>query len=258
MRSSVFPALSSAETVRLYFDPATPQIAFAAGDIKAALEKRKHTVQTHGLGALAKAGSGKKIVLAVATDKTAAAMLSAQGGKPVAVLSAQAYALRTTTAPDLSYWVLGGDANGAMYGGLQLAENIQFHDLARAYDEEEAPYLKNRGIKFNLPLDKESPTYFYGFQGTAHKLAVKDVWDLGFWKTWFDEMARHRYNVLSLWSPHPFTSMVNMEDEYPGIAIHGVTGFDETGKSVKVNDMSIDEENRVLARRHEVWPGKGL
>ena len=33
-----FTALSSAETVRLYFDPATPQIAFAAGDIKAALQ----------------------------------------------------------------------------------------------------------------------------------------------------------------------------------------------------------------------------
>ena len=33
-----FTALSSAETVRLYFDPATPQIAFAAGDIKAVLQ----------------------------------------------------------------------------------------------------------------------------------------------------------------------------------------------------------------------------
>ena len=129
-----------------------------------------------------------------------------------------------------------------MYGGLQLAENIQFHDLARSYDEQESPHLKNRGIKFNLPLDKESPTYFYGHHGTAHKLAIKDVWDLGFWKTWFDEMARHRYNVLSLWSPHPFTSMVNMEDEYPGVAINGVTGFDEAGQTVKVNNLSITEK----------------
>ena len=54
-----FPALSLAETVRLYFDPATPQIAFAAGDIKAALEKRKHTVQTHALAALTKAGPAR-------------------------------------------------------------------------------------------------------------------------------------------------------------------------------------------------------
>ena len=27
----------------------------------------------------------------------------------------------------MSYWVLGGDDNGAMYGGLQIAENINFN-----------------------------------------------------------------------------------------------------------------------------------
>ncbi|MCX6855735.1 MAG: hypothetical protein NTV80_12620 [Verrucomicrobia bacterium] len=235
-------ACSAAETVGLYYDPAMPQIVFAAGDIKAALERQKHKVETHELAELVKADSGKKIVLAVATDKAVTAQLSDQGGKPVTDLGPQAYALRTTTQPDMSYWVLGGDPNGAMYGGLQLAENIQFHGLARAYDEDESPHLKNRGIKFNIPLDKESPTYYYGHKGTSHKLAIKDVWDLGFWKTWFDEMARHRYNVLSLWSPHPFTSMVNMEDEYPGIAIQGVTGFDATGQSFKVNNLTIDEK----------------
>jgi hypothetical protein len=36
--------------------------------------------------------------------------------------------------------------------------------------------------------------------------------------------------------------MVNMEDEYPGIAIKGVTGYDEAGQSVKVNAMTIDEK----------------
>ncbi|MDA1276834.1 MAG: hypothetical protein O2960_22685 [Verrucomicrobia bacterium] len=231
-----------AETIQFYFDSDTPQIAFAAGDIKAALEKQEHTVQVHDLAALAKADSSKKIVLALATDNLATFTLSAQGGKPAAGLDQQAYALRTTTKPDLSYWVLGGDAVGVMYGGLQLAENIQFHDLARAYDEEESPHIKNRGIKFNIPLDKESPTYYYGHHGTSHKLAIKDVWDMGFWKTWFDEMARHRYNVLSLWSPHPFTSMVNMEDEYPGIAIQGVTGFDAAGQRVKVNNLTIDQK----------------
>jgi hypothetical protein len=237
-----FSVSSSAEMVRLYFDAATPQIAFAASDIKAALEKQKHTVETHDLAVLVKAGAGKKIVLTVAGDKAALSVLSAKGGRPAPSLGAQAYALRTTTQPDLSYWVVGGDANGAMYGGLQLAENIQFHDLAGIYDEEESPFLKNRGVKFNIPLDKESPTYFYGHHGTAHKLAIKDVWDMDFWKTWFDEMARHRYNVLSLWSPHPFTSMVDMENEYPGIAIQGVTGFDEAGNSVKVSDLTITEK----------------
>ena len=88
-----FPGLSSTENIRLYFDPDTPQIAFAANDIKAVLEKRNHTVQTHPLAALAKDDSGKKIVLAVATDNMANAILEAQGGRPVAGLGAQAYAL---------------------------------------------------------------------------------------------------------------------------------------------------------------------
>jgi len=69
--------------------------------------------------------------------------------------------IRSTSKPDLSYWVLGGDDNGAMYGGLQIAENIQFNGMAEAFNEDDAPHLKNRGIKFNVPLDKEAPTYFY-------------------------------------------------------------------------------------------------
>jgi len=73
-----FTSPLSAETIQLYFDSATPQIAFAAGDIKAALEKQKHTVQTHDLATLAKAGAGKKIILALATDKAVASQLAAK------------------------------------------------------------------------------------------------------------------------------------------------------------------------------------
>ena len=129
-----------------------------------------------------------------------------------------------------------------MYGGLQVAEYITFNGFANIYNEEESPYLKYRGVKFNIPLDKEAPTYFYDNGGTSHKEAIRHVWDMNFWTTWFDEMARHRYNVLSLWSPHPFTSMLNMEDEYPGIAIQGVTGYDENGNPEQVNNMTIDEK----------------
>jgi hypothetical protein len=244
-----FSAPSSAETVGLYFDPATPQIAFAAGDIKAALEKQKHTVQIHDLAALAKAGPGKKIVLAVATDKTAASILAAQGGKPVAGLGTQAYALRTTTAPDLSYWVLGGDAVGAMYGGFQIAENIRFEQFAGSYDSEESPAILRRGIKLNLPLDKDSATYFSASKvSDSAKQAIPNVWDMNFWSAWFDEMARHRYNVVSVWNNHPFTSMIKMAD-YPDVAIQNVTGYDGYSKV-----MSIDEKiafwRKVMAYAH--------
>ena len=71
--------LSSAETVRLYFDPAKPQIAFAAGDIKAALESKSYTVETNNLSALSSADSGKKIVLALTNDSSAIALCWPKG-----------------------------------------------------------------------------------------------------------------------------------------------------------------------------------
>jgi hypothetical protein len=240
---------SNAETIHLYFDTATPQIAFAAGDIQAALQRQQHTVQTYALAALAKAGAGKKIVLALATDKAVASQLAAQGGGPASRLGEQAYALRTTTKPDLSYWVLGGDANGVMYGGLQIAENIQFNRFTRSYNNEESPAILKRGIKLNLPLDRNSPTYYSADKvGDAARKSIPHVWDMTFWTAWFDEMARNRYNAFSLWSNHPFTSMIKMA-EYPDVAIQNVAGYDGYSKA-----MSIDEKiafwKKVMAYAH--------
>ena len=238
----IVPKTAMGETVCVFYHPGIPQHAFAAGDIKNALEEKHFTVETKDLSTLADNCIGKKVVIALASNTQVKALLMTQGGSAANSLGEQAYALRTTTTPQISYWVLGGDDNGAMYGALQIAENIHFNGFAGAYNEEDSPFLKNRGIKFNIPLDEEAPTYFCDFRGTANRLAVRHVWDLSFWQTWFDEMARHRYNVLSLWCPHPFTAILNMEDEYPGIAIQGVTGFDESGNTVQINNWSIDEK----------------
>lgn len=238
---SVVPNISMAETVGLFYDFSIPQHIFAGNDIKNALESRGYTVEVKNLNSLDVSYRNKKIVISIIGNPIPKSIMKKQGGNKVPGLSPQSYALRTTLSPH-SYWIFGGDNNGAMYGALQIAENINFDGLKESYNEEEKPFLKNRGIKFNIPLDKESPTYFYSNDGTSNKLAIKDVWDINFWKIWFDEMARNRYNVLSLWSPHPFTSMLDMEDEYPGIAINGVVGYDNNGNEVQVNNMSIEEK----------------
>lgn len=244
--SCALPAFLSAETVQLYFDPASPQIAFAAGDTRAALEKQQCTVESYPLSALPSARSGKKIVIAIATDSAARSMLQSQGGRSVAALGEQAYALRTTRTPDLGYWVFGGDANGAMYGGLQIAEHIKFHQLKGTYDSEDAPVILKRGIKLNLPLDVNSATYFSASKvGDSAKHAIPHVWDLSFWATWFDEMARHRYNVVSVWNNHPFTSMIKLAD-YPDVAIQNVTGYDGYSKVLSI-DQKIDHWRKVMA-----------
>lgn len=244
-----FSALSSAETVRLYFDPATPQIAFAAGDIKAALERRNHTVETCDLAGLTNAGSGKKIILAFATDKTVTSTLSTQGGKLAAGLGTQAYALRTTTKPDLSYWVLGGDAVGAMYGGLHIAETISFSGLSGSLNNEETPFLLNRGMKLNLPLDKRIPTYVGGWSSTSAKKAIPHVWDMTFWKTLIDQQARNRYNVLSIWVHHPFPALVRVPD-YPKACLPNIQGFDGFVKEMN-HEQRVAFWREVMRHAHD-------
>lgn len=251
----LFTDLTSADNVTIFYNLATPQHSFAAGDIRSALEAKKHRVEIKDLAVFNQNTVGKRIVITLATDAKATALYKDQGGADLPALGEQAYSLRTTTIPDSTHWVFGGDINGAMYGALQLAETITFSDLPATLHEDDAPHLRNRGIKFNIPLDKKAPTYFYDNRGTANRLAIHHVWDITFWKTWFDEMARHRYNVLSLWNPHPFTSLVNLEDQYPGIAIHGVTGFDKDGKETQINDWSIDQKiafwQEVMRYGHE-------
>jgi hypothetical protein len=177
----------------------------------------------------------QKIVLSLADDSTACQVLSVQGSSTISGLGEQAYAIRTATKGPKSFWVLGGDVNGLMYGGLQLAENIRFNGLSGTYNCQEAPYIKNRGVKYNLPLDVRLPTYhgsgfkpdIKGFLGDAAKNAIPSVWDIKYWQEWFDEMARQRFNVISIWNCHPFPGLLDMEE-----AIQDVQGFDGYAKKM--------------------------
>ena len=243
------PAIVRAETVGVFFDPAVEQIKFAGGDVKAALEKNKFTVEMLPLASLKTAYANKKVVIGLTSDAGVSTVLVAQGGSKVAKLSEQAYALRTTEGPQKSFWALGGDANGAMYGGLQIAENITFSGFKGSYNNEESPAILKRGVKFNLPLDKHSVTYeSAGKVSDAAEQAIPHVWDFAFWAAWFDEMARQRYNVVSVWNNHPFTAMVKLAD-YPDVAIQNVTGYNGYSK-VMTMDEKIEHWRKVMAYAH--------
>jgi hypothetical protein len=91
-----------------------------------ALESKNFTVEMAPLASLVEGYANKKVVIALASNVEVSKVLAAQGGSLPLGLGGQAYGLRTTRRPQQSYWALGGDATGAMYGGLQLAENIRF------------------------------------------------------------------------------------------------------------------------------------
>jgi len=82
-----------------------------------------------------------------------------------------------------------------------------------------APHIAQRGIKFNIPLDARTPSYSDNSDAAQNNIA--EMWSFDFWREFLDHMARHRYNVLSLWNLHPFPSMVRVA-EYPEVALDDV------------------------------------
>ena len=244
----LIPFFVFSQKVGVFYDAKVPQIKFAAEDIKIALESKNFSVEMLPLNLLNETYQNKKVVLALESNSMVTGLLSLEDANLPSGLGEQAYGIRTTTNPKKTYWVLGGDDNGVMYGGLQMAENINFNGFKATYNNQESPSILKRGIKLNLPFDKESSTYGRDNSSSNYN-AISNVWDLTFWTTWFDEMARNRYNVISVWNNHPFTSMIKMVD-YPDVAIQNVTGLD--GKLIKT--MSIEEKivfwKQVMAYAH--------
>ena len=115
--------------------------------------------------------------------------------------------------------VSGADAAGAMYGGLDVAEAIRNGTLDALRDSEHKPHIAQRGIKFNIPLDLRTPSYTDS--SDAAQANIPEMWEREFWTRFLDAMARHRYNVLSLWSLHPFPSLVKVP-EFPEVALNDV------------------------------------
>jgi hypothetical protein len=115
--------------------------------------------------------------------------------------------------------VTGGGVIGAMYGGLDVAEAIRLGTVAEIKPTDHSPYIAKRGIKFNIPLDARTPSY--SDAGDAAQQNIPEMWSMDFWREFLDEMARHRFNVLSLWNLHPFPSLVKVL-EYPDVALADV------------------------------------
>ncbi len=132
--------------------------------------------------------------------------------------------------------VPGGEA-GAMYACLDLAEAVRLGTLDLLKQGRHQPFIARRGIKFNLPLDARTPSY--SDAGDSAQQNLPEVWDFGFWREFLDEMARHRFNVLTLWNLHPFPSLVRVP-EYPEVALDDVlrsrARYDET-LSLRGTDM---------------------
>jgi hypothetical protein len=98
--------------------------------------------------------------------------------------------------------IAGGDERGAMYGVLDVAEQIRMGTPWNKIQERTVKaQFEFRAIKFNLPWAayRTSPAI------EQHDATCRD---LKFWEAFLDMMVENRFNVLSLWSLHPFHYMV--------------------------------------------------
>lgn len=160
-------------------------------------------------------------------------------------LGAEGY--RVDSLPEGAWRIAGGDATGAMYGALDLAEAIRLGTTAELAGRTRQPHIENRGIKFNLPLDLRTPSY--SDSSDAAQANIHVMWEKEFWRAFLDDLARHRYNTLSLWSLHPFPSLVKVP-EFPDVALDDVWrtrakldgNFGGTGHNMVKPEMLADYE----------------
>ncbi len=197
----IAPAFA-ASTLTLTLDPAAAGPGkFAADEIRREAAARGLTVVAEGSGGPAAA---TRVVLTV--------------GAPAG--GAQSYGIRVQRANGrMIVTVRGADAAGAMYGGLDIAEAIRTGTLETLADSDHAPHLEQRGLKVNIPLDLRTPSYTD--PSDAAQANIPEMWSREFWREFLDDMARHRYNVLTLWSLHPFPSIVKVP-EFPHVALDDV------------------------------------
>jgi hypothetical protein len=104
--------------------------------------------------------------------------------------------------------IVGSDAAGAMYGCLDLAEQVRrTRRLPEQLDRRESPAMSLRGTcillmklgTYDYPVTPKEFPFFY---------------DRELWRQYLDFLAENRFNYVAFWNGHPFDYFVKL-DKYP-------------------------------------------
>jgi hypothetical protein len=219
-------AVARADSAWIYTAEESGPVRFAMKDLEAALRERGYEIENAADPASKRPPAVQLCVQfwpKPAQHWTASFLASMYASKQVkapAEIPAEGFSLRRTgSARDVRFHVFSSDAAGAMYGGLELAEQIRVKGVGGVVATDRAPYMPMRGTKFNIPLDLRTPSYSDMSDSAQHN--IDTVWDFEFWRAYLDQLARDRYNMVSLWNLHPFPSMVKVPG-YPDVALDDV------------------------------------
>lgn len=179
----------------IYVDDKSPQLHFGLDAIAASL-KQQHKKMVHGNK------NNANLFISISSDHA---------------IAKEGFKLFRVDKNKLA--IHASDSAGAMYGALELAEQITLYGVDKIQDSTQVPHVALRGTKFNIPLDVRTPSYTDASDPAQKNIAT--VWDMTFWKDYIDGLAKQRYNLISLWNLHPFPSMIKVPD-YPKIALNDV------------------------------------
>jgi hypothetical protein len=228
------------------------QIRFAAGDLEAALATQGFTIdRSAGAARLQPAGAGPRVLVLFWPASNGTGPDSLTGMRPpMQDMHPEGFSLRRLHRGDqLLLHVIYRDVAGGMYGGLELAEQIRAAGVQGVVEMDRNPYMPLRGTKFNAPLDLRTPSY--SDMSDAAQANIETLWDFDFWEAYLDQLARDRYNFVSLWNLHPFPSLVRVP-EFPEVALDDVwrsrARFDEDYSTRTVGIVTRE----MLAQREVV------
>ncbi|TWU44229.1 Exo-beta-D-glucosaminidase precursor [Novipirellula aureliae] len=225
-----------ATQVNVVSDPGDGMAAFAVQDIEEALRSNGDVVVRIASLKLLPSDSVVSIVLTRLDDPASVSAFQEAGGVLPQGLKSEGFAIRRIQEGDrIAYWLIGADSAGVMYGGLEIAEIIAAGGLTAIENDEQNPYMPKRGTKFNCPLDLRTPSYSDMSDAGQHN--IYEMWSWDFWTDYIDQLARSRYNHISLWGLHPFPSMVK------------VPGYEK---------VALDDVKRSTIQFKELYSGLGV
>ena len=131
--------------------------------------------------------------------------------------------------------------DGYFYALIDIANQIKLYKTLKTFNTGKiTACIKNRGIKFNIPLDARSPSY--SDEADSAQKNIENMWDFDFWKIFIDELAKNKFNAVSLWSLAPFSSLVKVED-YPLASLNDVK---KTTKPIVSTTEGLGMSNKTI------------
>ncbi|MDQ0639371.1 hypothetical protein QF042_002936 [Pedobacter sp. W3I1] len=161
------------------------------------------------------------IAIGVFSDKLFANNLPAEIKNKISTTKTEGFHIYTGKNGML--YVIGNDASGALYGCIELVDQISSTGkLPTQIALSDQPEMVLRGTCIGL----QKPDYLPGHDVYEYPYTPETfpwLYDKALWIKYLDMMVENRYNSLYLWNGHPFSSLLRLKDYPYAVEVDDVT-----------------------------------